>query len=198
MEDWRQVRLIADVRRLADSLGTLPEAVAKPIFIAVSGLPGTGKSYFSAELAKRLPVVILESDALRRALFPKPDYSWHESTRLFRACYSLIEKLLRRGISLILDATNLAERYREELYHIAEHVGVNLILVRVTAPPSVVRARLEARAKDPLSKSAADWEVYEGMKPAVERIRRKHYVVDTSKDITPAIEKIIREAKKGA
>ena len=198
MEDSRQVQLIADVQRLADSLGALPEPVAKPVFIAVSGLPGTGKSYFSAELAERLPVVILESDALRRVLFPKPDHSGRESTRLFRACYLLIEKLLRRGISLILDATNLAERYREELYHIAEHVGVNLILVRVTAPPSVVRERLEARAKDPLSKSDADWEVYEAMQPAVERIRRKHYVVDTSKDITPVIEKIIREAKKGA
>ncbi len=198
MDDSRQVRLLSDVQRLAGSLATLPEPVARPVVVAVSGLPGTGKSYFSARLVERLPVVILESDSLRRALFPNPDYGWRESARLFRACYLLIESLLVKGIPVILDATNLAERYREELYRIADRVGAKLILVRVTAPPGLVRARLEARARDPFSTSEADWQVYQAMKPTVERIRRKHFVVDTSRDITPVIEKIVSEAKKGA
>ena len=60
--------LAADVERLADSLGQLPEPVAKPAFVAVRGLPGTGKSYFSSKLAERLPLAILESDALRKVL----------------------------------------------------------------------------------------------------------------------------------
>ena len=29
-----------------------------------------------------------------------------------------------------------------------------------------------------------------------EKIRRKHYTIDTSKDIMPAVEKIVREAKR--
>jgi hypothetical protein len=31
------------------------------------------------------------------------------------------------------------------------------------------------------------------MKPSVEQIRRKHYVADTSHDITPVIDKIVKE-----
>lgn len=192
-----QTRLINDVQRLAESLGPFPEATVKPVFIALSGLPGTGKSYFSSRLAEKLPVVILESDALRRVLFTEPTYSWRESARLFRAIYLLIEYLLNRGISVILDATNLEERYRKELYRIAEKAEVRLILVRVTAPTSLVRARLEAREKNRDGASEADWEVYKAMKPEVERIRRRHYVVDTSKDITPVIEKIVQEVRKG-
>lgn len=185
-------QLISDVQRLNDSLGQLPEPVAKPVLIVVSGLPGTGKSYFCSQLAERLPVVILESDALRKALFSSPSYSLQESSRLFRVCHLLIEKLLKKGMSLIFDATNLSERNREHLYSIADRLDVKLILVRVEAPPQVVYQRLKAREESE-SKSEADWMVYRKMKPAVEKIRRNHYAVDTSRDIAPVLDKIVRQ-----
>jgi len=189
-------RLLADVQRLTESLGALPEAVVEPAFIAVSGLPGTGKSYFCHRLAERLPLVILESDAMRRVLFPQPGYSPQESARLFRALHLLIERLLRRGISLVLDATNLSERFRERLYSIADRLGVRLILVRVEAPPEVVYQRLKVRqeAASPQNKSDAGWAVYQKMKQSVEAMRRHHYAVDTSRDITPVVDKVVREA----
>jgi len=131
-------QLICDVQLLTESLGGLPEPVAEPTLIVVSGLPGTGKTYFCNQLAERLPFVILESDALRKTLFPSPSYSPKENAHLFRAIHRLIETLLKRGISLILDATNLSEAKREYLYNIAERLDVKLILVRVEAPPQVV------------------------------------------------------------
>lgn len=188
--------LISEVQRLSESLGQLPEPVAKPALVVVSGLPGTGKSYFCSQLAERLPVVILESDALRKALFPSPSYSSQESSHLFRVCHLLIERLLKGGISLIFDATNLSERNREYLYSIADHLDVKLILVRVEAPPQVVYQRLKARGEEPESKSDADWMVYRRMKPSVDKIRRNHYAVDTSRDITPVLDKIVREVRR--
>jgi predicted kinase len=191
-------RLLSDVRRLTESLGELPEAVARPAFIAVSGLPGTGKSYFCQRLAERLPLVILESDALRKVLFPQLGYSPEESARLFRALHLLIERLLKRGISLVLDATNLSERFRERLYNIADRLGVRLILVRVEAPPDVVYERLKVRqqAASPENSSDADWAVYQKMKQSVEAMHHNHYAVDTSRDITPVVEKVAREAER--
>jgi predicted kinase len=189
-------QLIFDVQRLTDGLGEFPEPAVKPAFVAVSGLPGTGKSYFCTKLVERLPSVILESDALRKALFPSPSYSPAESSRLFRALHLLIERLLKQGISLILDATNLSERYRERLYNIADRLDARLILVRVEAPPEVVYERLKTRqvGANPGDKSDADWAVYQRMKPSVQKIRRNHYAVDTSKDITPVLDKVVREA----
>ena len=195
MEDSQ---LISDVKRLAESFGKLPEPVVKPTFIAVSGLPGTGKTYFCSKLAERLRFVILESDALRKTLFPSPGYSPGESARLFRALHHLIERLLKRGIPLILDATNLSERYRERLYNIADRLDVKLVLVRVEAPPQVVYERLKSRVEgaNTQDKSDADWSVYQRMKPTVQKIRRNHYAVDTSRDITPVLGKSAREVRR--
>ncbi len=192
------MELVEDVQKLRESLGQLPEATVDPAFIVVSGLPGTGKSYFCRRLAERLPFPILESDALRKVLSPSPNYSPGESNRLFGACHLLIEELLRRGIPLIFDATNLVERHRERLYQIADRIGARLIIVRVEAPPELVRQRLQHRsaAVNPEDKSEADWMVYQKMRTSVQRIGRNYFAVDTSKDITPVINKIAREVNR--
>ena len=191
-------QLAADMKKLTGGLGQLPEPTATPALIVVSGLPGSGKSHFSRRLAERLPLPIVESDAMRQKLSARPDYSQGESERLFRACHALMDGLLRKGISVIFDATNLIESHREQLYRIADRAGAKLIMVRVEAPPEVIRQRMERRQSgiDPDDKSDADWQVYKKMSATAERIRRNHFAVDTSKDITPAIEKIVREARR--
>ena len=195
MEDSQ---VIYDARLLARGLGQLPDPEAQPAFIIVSGLPGTGKSYFCRKLAERLPFLVLESDTLRKSLFSSPIYSASESSHLFRTIHYLIEGLLRKGISLILDATNLSERHRERLYNIAEHLNARLILVRVEAPPDLVQERLKARSgrEEIECKSDADWAVYQKMRPTVQKICRNHYAVDTSRDITPVLNKIAREVNR--
>jgi predicted kinase len=190
----RNASLESDNLRLLESLEPLPRPVTEPFFIAVSGLPGTGKSHLCRRLARVLPAVLLESDALRKTLFPKPAYSSKESGYLFLLIHFLIEQLLSNSISVILDATNLTEKNREFLYTIADRLKVNLILVKVSAPPSIVRQRLQARLTDTLSKSDADWSVYARMLPTVEAIRRKHFTVDTSRDISPVVKRIVSEA----
>lgn len=191
-------QLVSDLQRLTDGLGELPEPVVKPAFVVVSGLPGTGKSYFCAKLGERLPFVILESDALRKALFSPPSYSPEESARLFRVLHLLIERLLKKGFPLILDATNLSERDRERLYNIADRFDARLILVRVEAPPALVYQRLKARSNGGNSgnNSDAGWEVYRKMKPSVQKISRRHYAVDSSRDIAPVLDKVVREASR--
>lgn len=191
-----QIHLDVDAGRLAESLGQLPEPVVKPTLVVVSGLPGTGKSYFCSRLADRLPLAIVESDALRKTLFSSPSYSAGESARLFQVVHRLIESLLKKGVSLIFDATNLSERHREYLYSIAERLEVKLVLVRVEAPPQVVRGRLDARREDSERKSDADWAVYQKMKSSVQKISRNHYAVDTSQDITPVLDKLVREVSR--
>ena len=177
-------------------MGQLPEPVVRPCFIVVSGLPGTGKSHFCGKLEEKLSFLTLRSDALRKTLFPSPSYTRQENSHLFQAVHLLIARLLRKGTPLVLDATNLSERYRERLYSIAEHVDARLILVRVEAPPEVVHERLKNRLEDLEAKSDADWAVYQRMKPSVQKIQRNHYVVDTSKDVTPVLNKIVREVNR--
>jgi len=188
------ISLDEDVEKLRGSLNGLPQPQVGPALIVVSGLPGTGKSFFCRRLAEKLPFPILASDALRKVLFSTPQYNEQENKRLFSACHVLIEELLRRGIPVIFDATNLLEHHREYLYRAAERAGAKLILVWVEAPPEVVRQRLLAREKPAIPEyhSEAGWEVYNKMRPHGQKISRNHLVVDTSQDITGAIDKIVR------
>ena len=119
--------------------------------------------------------------------------------RLFHAIHHLIERLLKKGISLVLDATNLSERNRERLYHIAYQLNIRLVLVRVEAPPEVVQERLKNRADGIGSdedNSEADWAVFQKMKPSVQQIRRHHFAVDTSRDIAPVLDKVVKEVNR--
>lgn len=193
-----QQTLSTDVEALRASLHPLPEPVARPVLVVVVGLPGSGKSHFSRLLSQRIPLAVLETDALRKALFPRPTYSARESARLFRAVHLLIEDLLRRGVPVLLDATNLQEGHREYLYHIAEKEGARLIIVKVFAPEEVVRERLarrSAQAQRP-DHSDADWGVYQRMLRSAEPIRRNYLSVDTSSDLGPALDRVVREVKR--
>ena len=187
-----------DLDLLRNSLTDLPEPLARPVLIVVSGLPGTGKSYFSRRMAERFPVVIVETDRMRKVLFPSPAYSASDSARLFRGCHGLIEELLRNGIPVLFDATNLVESHRENLYNIAHKTNARLVLVRVEAPAGVVSQRLSLRENGamPEDNSTADWGVYRRMISSVEPIRRNHFAVDTSRDITPVIEKVARDINR--
>jgi len=186
---------VAVLRR---NLGLLPEPVARPALVVVSGLPGSGKSTFSRQLAARVPLAIVESDVLRQALFPKATHSAEESNRLFTAVHRVVEDLLRDGVPVVLDATNLQERHREHLYHIADRLRAKLVLVWAQAPDSVVQERLRHRqaGSDAEDHSTADASVYQRMAPSVQRITRPHFTVDTSKDISPVLDKIVREIRR--
>jgi predicted kinase len=186
-----------DVELLRRAVQKEPERVADPALVLVAGLPGAGKSHFSRKLGERLDCAIVESDAMRRALWRAPTYGPRENQRLFRAAYRLIEDLLREGIGVVFDATNLQERHRERLYRVADRLGVKLILVWVEAPANVIRERLRGRSLsvDPTDISEADWDIHLRMKANAERFSRDYFAVDTSRDIAPVIERIRRKAR---
>ena len=196
---WAQKASERDVQVLAASLSGLPPPRERPPLVVISGLPGSGKSHLARALVERYPLAWLQSDALRKALFgPRPSHSVAESERLFAACHGLLDRLLARGTPVVLDATNLGELQRRPLYRIVEKHEARLVLVQVKAPLKVVQQRLEARARgdNPWDQSTAGYEVYERMRKDVEPIERAHIVVDTSGDVLPAVDEIVRELEE--
>ena len=198
MQD-QQEQLLEDARRIEERVQPLPPPGSALALVVVSGLPGSGKSHFCRRLVSRHPIASLESDALRKALFGRPTHSAEESRRLFAASHYVLDRLLGAGISALLDATNLREVHRRQLYDIADRHGAKLVLVSLRAPAAVVSERLAARARraDPADLSDAGPEIYERMRSEDEPIERPHIVVDTSADIEPAIDAVLRELGEG-
>jgi predicted kinase len=177
---------------------SLTPTLENPVLVIVSGLPGTGKSFFSRKLAERLLFTIIESDDVRKKHFPLPSYTSIESAKVFEVIYRQMDGLLKKGASVILDATNLKEKYRTSVYDIAEKNGAKLIIVQLDAPPGLVKERLKARGKHPDTndRSDANWSIYQKMKPGAEKIRRPHFYVNSARDITPVIDKIIEDVER--
>lgn len=176
---------------------TQPGSSDKPCLIVLSGLPGTGKSHFTKELCKRLKLLVLESDRLRKVLAPNPKYTKGESHRLFAACHLLIEEYLLQDRQVLLDATNLTEGFRQPLYDIAQRVPVPLVLVRLTAPPELIRTRLSEReaGMHPSDYSDAGWLIYSRMYPHEEIFTRQHLSVDSTGDISESLDEVVRLVK---
>jgi len=180
-------------RRAAQALDLRPIPTPHPRLILMVGLPGTGKSTLARRLAALLPAPVVESDRVRRVLFKWPRHSLNESRRVHQVCRVLIEDLLRRGSSVIFDATNLIEAHRALIYQIADRLRIPLVILLITAPPEVVRGRLEGRARqrDPQDASEATWPVYERMQRRVEPIGRPYLEVDTSQDLEALLPRIL-------
>lgn len=191
----RRELLAANVARIMASLGAPPAPEPKPALVVMCGLPGSGKSHFSRLLQERWPLVRLESDAVRKMLFVRPAYTPRENARLFAAINATLDEFLRADYSALLDATNVRERDRRKLYAIAERANARLVLISVEAPEALVRQRLSQRALglDTLDVSDAGIEVYERMAERVQPIQRPHLVVDSSQNLEPFVELVLRE-----
>ena len=144
--DWDPAADAAALRRELQGEWPALAAGRRPALIVLCGLPGTGKSYFAAALARRAAVVVLSSDRIRKILVAVPRYSRGEHRRVFAAAHLLLEELLGAGYGVVFDATNRTERARQPLYAIAERAGARLVVLEFTVPEEVARRRLEGRA----------------------------------------------------
>ena len=85
----------------------------------ITGLPASGKSMIAEVLAQRLAalhfdVAVLESDALRTILTPRPTYTAEERDTFYRAMTFIGTLLVTHGVPVIFDATANRRQYREE------------------------------------------------------------------------------------
>lgn len=176
----------AVVADLLGRLGTLPAPSPHPALVLLCGPPGVGKTTFARRLAAAAPLTIVASDAVRKWLYPTPRYDDREHIRVFVYAFALLAELLRSGVPVAFDATNLHETGRRRAYRIAAGAGARLAIVRLTAPAAVVRQRMEQRAgaRDDWDQSDATFEVYQALAAAEEPVGRPHLVVDTSLDYT--------------
>jgi len=108
----------------------------------ITGLPASGKSTVAAALIKELAfrgvnVAVLESDALRKVLTPKPRYDEEERNVFYGALAHVGQLLTEHGVSVIFDATANRRAYRDR----ARHAIARFLEVFVDCPLDVCISR---------------------------------------------------------
>jgi predicted kinase len=175
-------------------------STVQPVLVVLVGPPASGKSTLARLLAARLPAVLVQSDAVRKALVAQPTYTPAEHRRVFGEAHRQIVRLLRAGQHVVFDATNLAEVHRRVLYRIAGACGARLLIARLAVPEAVARTRLARRqtARDPGDLSDADWAVYQRMAARREPIAPPHWVLNAAAAPEALAALLLRAAARAA
>lgn len=156
----------------------------RPLLVQLSGLPGSGKSTFARRLARQAVITHLETDSIRRELFPVRTYSYREHQAVFQMFLARAREALEQGSNVLLDATHLSEGARRPAALLAEELGAGLAVVQFRPPSAEIERRLQLRAEghDPHDLSEADQRVYRMLQRALTRPRANHWTVRTDAD----------------
>lgn len=137
------------VEKLVHDLGTIPSGQwRRPLLIAVSGLPCTGKTEVARYLARRFPLVLIETDATRLRYGLSSGPVTHEVIR------EAATMLLPRFASIVWDVIHLGRRDRDRVRRFAVDQDAHIEIIFTTASDDVVRERLNARLAAPEATTA--------------------------------------------
>jgi predicted kinase len=151
---------------------TLAHPLRRPVLIVTMGLPASGKTTLAHGLASRLGLLHLSSDIARkqlvglRATFHTSDafetgiYTRSMSRRTYAILRRKAARGLRRGQSVVLDATYGQPSERAALRQLARHTGARLYVILCRANEAVLHSRLAARRIDSRSVSDARPELW--------------------------------------
>jgi len=145
------------------------------MIVSVSGLPGSGKSFFAERLANILHADYVNSDRLRKELFPKRRYSDHEKGIVYQAMLKTVDQAVKNGRNLVLDAT-FHKKSTRELFK--ENTKENIRFIEVWADEPIIKKRLEKSRPY----SEADYKIHQLIKQEWEPMEEDHLRLQSTND----------------
>lgn len=165
------------------------------MLVLVCGLPATGKSTVSRNIAQKLKASSLSTDIIRKQLFGKPTYTSEEKRLIYKVMLLVAEYLLRNDRNVVLDGTFYKRSLRHKVYAVAKKTGVRIAIVECRASGNNIKRRMGRRAKRKSDPSDATLDVYKKIKQEFQPIKRKHLVLDTGKSKQTNTEELVRYLK---
>jgi predicted kinase len=159
-----------------------------PITILVTGLPGSGKSYFARHLSQNLGAKYLSTDQIRNELIDTKTYSSEEKELVYREMKRRMLAALNRHDDVVLDGTFYREVLRQIFIQAAGKVAT-VFIIQVTADEELILERVNRDRPD----SDADFAVYEKLKKEWQEIKTPHLtLVSTNDNLNTMLETAIR------
>ena len=160
----------------------------RPFVVIVSGLPGSGKSYFAKRLANRMKATYLSSDLIRKSLFDPPIYSPEEKERVYQKMGLMMTEALAKGEIVVLDGTFHRKSTRQKMRDWIARAEVGYAIIRIKADEALVKERTSKKRKE----SDADYGVYLMLKQRSEPIAEPHLeLISTNDNLEERLEKAI-------
>lgn len=127
----------------------------KPALIIMAGYPLSGKTTLSRAIVENCQdnTLHVESDSIRQHVaesngHESPKFTLTESLNTFNIAHELIRLALSNNANVILDATNLQEKWRFDAYLAAEEYDSPVAVILVEVADDILEERLENASKD--------------------------------------------------
>ena len=127
--------------------------LSQPLVIVVTGLPGSGKTFFANSFATTFGTASVSNDKIRWTLFANHTYSENENAMVDQISDLLIAELLRTKRTFIIDGGYNSSLKRKHIEIIAKKAGFATLTVEVQTEPLTAKDRAKSRsAKNPCDK----------------------------------------------
>jgi aminoglycoside phosphotransferase family enzyme/predicted kinase len=144
-----------EIRDYLDQAYRYAVSFGRPVLWVFCGLPASGKSTLASRVAKALFMSHLASDTVRKADhdFPADGVVAYNTGayrpvvrgRVYAKLLNLAQEELRKGRSVVLDATFSSAQWRESAMLLAKDQNAGLIFVHSVCSPQTIKARLVNR-----------------------------------------------------
>lgn len=117
----------------------------RPILFLFYGYPGSGKSFFSRQVAQLFGIPHISSDRVRHELFETPTFSRDEQAVVSNIMNMMVEEYFKAGMSVIYDVSLNRLQDRRTMRDIARSMNATPLLIWLQAEPETCFARARAR-----------------------------------------------------
>lgn len=155
--------------------------------VVVCGLPGSGKSFFASELAKRFDCELISSDVVRMQISNDKQYDKRSKNAVYQKMLSMMENCIKAHRNVILDATFFKADIRKLFIEKATALREPLYFIEVRASEDTIKKRVSHKRVN----SDADYAVYQKIKYDFEPFTEEHLVLDTD---TQSMDEMIAQA----
>lgn len=131
----------------------------KPLII-ICGLSGTGKTFSSKILEKKLGSYVLINLGMLREQLGITTYSRKDTPKLLAMAIEQIEMNYHQGLSSILDANLKTNDLRQCFYDLAKHLGISVILIETICSDQAAVQRMAHRKQITTAENPTEKTVY--------------------------------------
>ena len=193
-----------DIAEIAAKLNDLDLGKKKDL-ILIAALPGVGKTTLAKEFARQTKGIHFDLDDIKRVVVPEdmvtegidpPEYRYKYYAEAIRKLPDLFADSSTQIV--IMDETFHLQVFRQMWDEAAKELNIRLHWIEAVCDEEIVKERLSiGKDRESHILVGKGYQMYLLFKKAFEPLEELHEIVDTSKDIVPQVQRIVRERSIG-
>lgn len=191
---------IDDIAEIAAKLADLGFETKKDL-ILITALPGAGKTTLAKEFARQTKGLHFDLDDIKRIVVPEdevaecidpPECRYRYYAEAIRMLPDLYKK--NPAQTVIMDETFHLQVFRHMWDEAAKELEISVHWIEAVCDEALVKERLNiGRDREDHILAGKGHQMYALFKKAFEPLEGPHEIVDTSKDIVPQVQRIVKE-----